>query len=88
MSQYPLIPGHEIVGTVAAVGGHVQHLEVGQSVGASPLGSPATIREMLRFAARHGIAPQTEDFRLDEVNEAMDHLRSGNPRYRIVLDMA
>ncbi len=33
ISQYPFIPGHEIVGTVAAVGAEVQSLEVGQRVG-------------------------------------------------------
>ena len=58
-----------------------------RSIGASPLGSPATIREMMRFAARHGIAPQTEHFPLADVNDAMAHLKSGKPRYRIVLDM-
>jgi uncharacterized zinc-type alcohol dehydrogenase-like protein len=33
MSQYPFIPGHEIVGKVAAVGKQVKHLKVGQRVG-------------------------------------------------------
>jgi uncharacterized zinc-type alcohol dehydrogenase-like protein len=33
ISQYPFIPGHEIVGTVAAVGDRVKSLEVGQRVG-------------------------------------------------------
>ncbi len=33
ISQYPFIPGHEIVGTVAALGGEVRSLEVGQRVG-------------------------------------------------------
>ena len=33
ISQYPFIPGHEIVGTVTAVGSEVQLLEVGQRVG-------------------------------------------------------
>jgi uncharacterized zinc-type alcohol dehydrogenase-like protein len=32
-SQYPFIPGHEVVGTVAAVGSEVRSLEVGQRVG-------------------------------------------------------
>jgi len=32
-SQYPLVPGHEIVGTVAAIGAHVKNIEVGQTVG-------------------------------------------------------
>jgi alcohol/geraniol dehydrogenase (NADP+) len=33
ISQYPFIPGHEIIGTVAAVGAEVRSLEVGQRVG-------------------------------------------------------
>jgi uncharacterized zinc-type alcohol dehydrogenase-like protein len=33
MSQYPFIPGHEIIGTVKAVGSSVRSLEVGQRVG-------------------------------------------------------
>jgi alcohol/geraniol dehydrogenase (NADP+) len=33
ISQYPFIPGHEIIGTVAAVGNRVRKLEVGQRVG-------------------------------------------------------
>lgn len=31
MSAYPLVPGHEVVGTVAAVGNRVTAVEVGQS---------------------------------------------------------
>jgi uncharacterized zinc-type alcohol dehydrogenase-like protein len=33
ISQYPFIPGHEIVGKVSAVGSEVKFLEVGQRVG-------------------------------------------------------
>ncbi len=33
ISQYPFIPGHEIIGTVAALGAEVRSLEVGQRVG-------------------------------------------------------
>ena len=33
ISQYPFIPGHEIVGTVSALGARVRGLEVGQRVG-------------------------------------------------------
>jgi uncharacterized zinc-type alcohol dehydrogenase-like protein len=32
-SKYPQVPGHEIVGTVAAMGSAVKHLELGQRVG-------------------------------------------------------
>lgn len=33
ISQYPFIPGHEIIGTVAEVGAEVNHLAIGQRVG-------------------------------------------------------
>jgi alcohol/geraniol dehydrogenase (NADP+) len=33
ISQYPFIPGHEIVGTVSAIGSQVRSLKVGQRVG-------------------------------------------------------
>ncbi len=33
ISQYPFIPGHEVVGTVAALGSEVRTLELGQRVG-------------------------------------------------------
>lgn len=33
MTQYPFVPGHEIIGTVEAMGPHVKGLTLGQSVG-------------------------------------------------------
>ncbi len=33
MTRYPFVPGHEVVGRIAAVGVGVRHLEVGQRVG-------------------------------------------------------
>jgi uncharacterized zinc-type alcohol dehydrogenase-like protein len=56
-----------------------------KSISASPLGSPATTAQMLDFAARHKIAPVTEEFPMSKVNEAIEHLRAGKARYRIVL---
>ena len=35
VSRYPLVPGHEVVGTVIALGSAVEHLEVGARVGVS-----------------------------------------------------
>jgi uncharacterized zinc-type alcohol dehydrogenase-like protein len=61
-------------------------LLIGQkSISASPLGSPATTAKMLDFAARHDIKPTIEVFKFNQVNEAMEKLRNGKPRYRIVL---
>lgn len=62
------------------------HLIGGQkTVSGSPLGSPATTATMLEFCARHGIAPTVERFPMSRVNEALEHLRAGQARYRVVL---
>ena len=36
--------------------------------------------------ARHQILPQVERFAMSRVNDAIEHLRSGKARYRVVLD--
>ena len=56
-----------------------------KSVSGSPLGSPATTAEMLEFCDRHAIKPQTELYPMSRVNDAIEHLRSGKARYRVVL---
>ncbi|WP_180078955.1 NAD(P)-dependent alcohol dehydrogenase [Acinetobacter sp. YH12251] len=56
-----------------------------KSVTGSSTGSPAALRELLRFAARQNIAPQIEMYPMSQVNEAIERLHSGNVRYRIVL---
>lgn len=55
------------------------------SVSGSPVGSPASIETMLRFAEQHKIAPVVEIFRFDQVNEALARLASGHAKYRVVL---
>lgn len=55
-------------------------------ISASPTGSPHTIRQMLDFAARHKIEPLIEKFAMSDVNKAMDRLRYGKPKFRIVLE--
>ncbi|PQO35493.1 NAD(P)-dependent alcohol dehydrogenase [Blastopirellula marina] len=57
-----------------------------RAIGGSPIGSPATIAKMLDFCARHKISPQIETFPMSKVNEALEHLKAGNARYRIVLE--
>lgn len=56
-----------------------------KSVSGSPVGSPATMDKMFEFARRHNIKPQVEMFPMAEINGAIDHLKSGKARYRIVL---
>lgn len=57
-----------------------------QSLSGSPTGSPTAIEDMLDFAARHHVTPQTEHYPMSRVNEAFERLEAGKARYRIVLD--
>ena len=62
-------------------------LSMGQrSNSGSPTAGPMVMAKMLDFSARHSISPQTEHFYMDQVNDALEHLKAGNARYRIVLD--
>lgn len=53
----------------------------------SSIGGRTEIREMLEFAARHGIKAQTEVMPATQVNVALDKLRKNEARYRMVLKM-
>lgn len=75
------------VGAVTAPVGvmPVELLDGQKTISGTPLGAPATTMKMLEFCARHKIEPITENFPMSRINEALDHLRSGKARYRIVL---
>jgi uncharacterized zinc-type alcohol dehydrogenase-like protein len=56
-----------------------------RSVSGSPSGSPIVVDQMLAFCARHQIAPIIEQFPMSRINDALEHLRAGKARYRVVL---
>src|SRR5258707_14307316 len=56
-----------------------------KTVAGSPTGSPTAIDRMLAFSARHSVAPVVETFPMSKVNDALEDLRAGKARYRIVL---
>jgi uncharacterized zinc-type alcohol dehydrogenase-like protein len=61
-------------------------LIVGQkTLCASNTGGSSAMREMLEFAARHGIAPQVELTPMAEANAGLARLASNQVRYRLVL---
>ena len=73
------------VGAAPKVEAAVFPMIVGQkSLSSSPLGSITTIREMIGFCARHGFLPETETFRMQEINAAFARLKQA-PANRIVL---
>lgn len=57
-----------------------------KKVTGSVIGSPATMRRMLAFAAEHRILPIVERLPMTRANEAVARLREGRARLRIVLD--
>jgi len=57
-----------------------------RSVTGSPIGGRVAMREMLDFAARHGVGAQVETLPMSEVNTALDRLRRNDVRYRFVLE--
>ena len=78
---------HFVGATLEPIDLQVFPLLFGQrTAGGSPVGSPSTINTMLRFADRHRIAATTERFPMSKVNDAFERLKSGDARYRIVLD--
>ena len=56
-----------------------------KSVSGSPTGSPHDLRQLVAFAARHDIRPQVEVFPMSQINAALEHVRAGKARYRVVL---
>lgn len=56
-----------------------------RSVSGSPSGSPASIAKMLDFAVQHDIKPIVELYDMKDINAAMDRVKSGQARYRVVL---
>lgn len=47
--------------------------------------SPSVMRTMLEFAANNNIAPKIEKMPFSQINEAIQRVREGKARYRIVL---
>lgn len=80
-------------GRLHFVGATLEPLDVGvfsllmgqKSISGSPVGSPTTIELMLEFSRLHNVKPQVEIYPMSKINEAFDHLKSGNAKYRIVL---
>lgn len=79
--------GHlHLVGAAPEVTSEVFPLIMAQrSISGSPVGSPATIATMLDFCARHQILPKTREFKMSEVNEALEILGKESPAERLVL---
>lgn len=56
-----------------------------KTISGSPVGSIGLTKTMLDFCIRHDIYPIVEEFELSDVNDAIQHLKDGKARYRVVL---
>ncbi|KAI9265502.1 chaperonin 10-like protein [Helicostylum pulchrum] len=56
------------------------------SISGSAAGSPATMQEMINFAAEKEIKPWITTYKMSDVNTAISDLRAGKPRFRFVLE--
>ena len=57
-------------------------------VAATPGGGIKETQEMLDFSAQHGIVPEIEVIRADQVNEAFERVIRNDVRYRFVIDIS
>ncbi len=55
-------------------------------ISGSPGGSRSSFNKMLRFAEQHNIIPRTKHYPMSKVNEAIAHVETEKPSYRVVLD--
>ena len=58
-----------------------------RSVSGSLIGSIAETQEVIDFCAKHGIGPDIEMLRIQDLNEAYKRVEDGDVRFRYVIDM-
>ena len=78
-----------IVGAIDALPGvHGAALAMrNRTIAGSLIGGLPETQEMLDFCGEHGIHPEIETIRPEEINEAWERMKKGDVRYRFVIDM-
>ncbi|MDJ0277673.1 NAD(P)-dependent alcohol dehydrogenase [Sphingomonas sp. 2R-10] len=78
------------VGALAPMPGwnHMPVIMGRKSIAGSLIGSIAETQEVLDFCAEHGIAPDVQVIPIQEINEAYKKVKSGDVRFRYVIDSA
>lgn len=56
-----------------------------RAVSGSATGSPVELRQLMRLASRADVLPVVEEFPMSQINQAIQHVRDGKARYRVVL---
>ena len=58
-----------------------------RAIAGSLIGGLPETQEMLDFCGEHGILPEVETIRAEEINDAWERMEKGDVRYRFVIDM-
>lgn len=56
-----------------------------RSISDSATGTPFELRKLMKFAGRSKVSPTTELYPMSRINDAIQHVRDGKARYRVVL---
>lgn len=90
----PLLKPHGEIITVGLLGPYEKPLnnmelaKMNRSVGGSMIGSIQETKEVLEFCAAHQILPDVQLINMEEINDAFDHIKDEEVRFRYVIDMA
>jgi len=79
-----------VVGALEPMAG-VDNMQVAfkrRTVSGSLIGNLAETQEVLDFCAEHGIGPEIEMIRIQDINDAYKKVEKGDVRFRYVIDMA
>ena len=57
-------------------------------IAGSLIGGIPETQELLDFCAEHGVLPECETIRMDQINHAFERMEKSDVRYRFVIDMA
>ena len=74
MTEYPLVPGHEVVGTVIAAGEHVKGVSVGDTVGVGWF-SASCMHCQQCMSGQHNLCASTEGIIVGRHGGFADHVR-------------
>ncbi len=93
----PYLPTLSLSGTLVLVGylgdldpllNTVSLIMGRKSVAGSVIGGIAETQEMLDFCGKHGITPDVEVIKIQDINKAYERLLKSDVKYRFVIDMA
>jgi D-arabinose 1-dehydrogenase-like Zn-dependent alcohol dehydrogenase len=83
-AAFPMVPGHEIIGRAAQVGGRVRTFKPGDLAG---VGCMVDSCRACPSCAEHNLGADVELIPVQDIDQAYERMLRGDMRYRFVLDI-